>query len=52
MTRAERTTVLLLLGLGVVGQLARLVWSGPGAPGEALSLGDETGERVDVLTAK
>ena len=38
MTRAERTTVLLLLGLGVVGQLARLVWSGAEAPGEALSL--------------
>jgi competence protein ComEA len=37
MTRAERTTVLLLLGLGVVGQLVRLVWSGAEAPGEALS---------------
>ncbi|HEX9165953.1 MAG TPA: ComEA family DNA-binding protein [Gemmatimonadales bacterium] len=42
MTRAERTTVLLLLGLGVVGQLARLVWLGPGAPGEALSAAPES----------
>ena len=37
MTRAERTTVLLLLSLGVVGQLARLAWPGTGAPGGALA---------------
>lgn len=37
MTRAERTTVLLLLGLGVVGQLARLVLAGSGPPGGALA---------------
>jgi competence protein ComEA len=39
MTRAERTTVLLLLGLGVVGQLARLALPGSGAPGGALPAG-------------
>jgi competence protein ComEA len=37
MTRGERTTVLLLLGLGVVGQLARLALPGSGPPGGALS---------------
>jgi competence protein ComEA len=36
MTRAERTTLLLLLGLGVAGQLARLVLVGTEPPGAAL----------------
>lgn len=37
MTRAERTTVLLLLGLGAAGQLVRLTLAREGPPGAALT---------------